>query len=77
MASMHVYDKALVWHQNFIRVYGEEKDWEVYASAICDRFSASYMDRMEEIKNLRQDGSVEVYQDSFEVLLNKVELTEQ
>lgn len=77
MAAMHLYDRALVWHHNFERIYGEDVEWDVFASAIYDRFSTNHMDPMEELKNLRQEGTVEAYQDSYEELLNKVELTEQ
>lgn len=77
MASIHLLDRAQVWHQNFARIYGDDMEWEVYASAICERFSKNYVDLMEELKNLKQDISVEAYQDSYEVLINKVDLTKQ
>ncbi|GJQ98810.1 reverse transcriptase [Tanacetum coccineum] len=39
-------------------------------------FGPCYEDPMEEIKNLRQDGIVPNYQDKFEALVSRVELTE-
>nr|GEU89025.1 gypsy/Ty3 retroelement polyprotein [Tanacetum cinerariifolium] len=30
LASMHVYDKALVWHQQFIKKYGDNVPWDMY-----------------------------------------------
>lgn len=49
----------------------------MFASAICDRFNTSHMDPLKELKSLNQEGTVEAYQDSYEVLLNKERLTEQ
>nr|GEX86737.1 hypothetical protein [Tanacetum cinerariifolium] len=43
---------------------------------IAARFNKVYEDPMVEIKNLNQDGEVKVYQDQFEVLLNRLELGE-
>nr|GEV16721.1 hypothetical protein [Tanacetum cinerariifolium] len=43
---------------------------------IAARFNNVYEDPMVEIKNLNQDGEVKVYQDQFEVLLNRLELGE-
>ncbi|GKE55616.1 hypothetical protein Tco_1494801, partial [Tanacetum coccineum] len=30
LVSMHVYDKALIWHQQFCKRFGEDCDWNVY-----------------------------------------------
>ncbi|GJX53221.1 hypothetical protein Tco_0281590 [Tanacetum coccineum] len=30
LALMHVYDKALVWHQQFIKKYGDNVPWDIY-----------------------------------------------
>ena len=38
IAAMHVYDKALVWHQQFIKRYGENSSWEVYEQQVLKRF---------------------------------------
>ncbi|GJV71901.1 hypothetical protein Tco_1491896 [Tanacetum coccineum] len=40
------------------------------------RFNSVFEDPMVEIKNLKQDGEVKLYQEQFEVLLNRLELTE-
>ncbi|GKC19652.1 hypothetical protein Tco_1021802 [Tanacetum coccineum] len=50
LVSMDVFDKALNWHKQFMKKFGEIVTWEVYQT--------------------------QVYQDSFEALLNKVELSE-
>lgn len=30
MASMHMFDKALSWHKQFIKINGEDVTWQVY-----------------------------------------------
>ena len=77
MAAMHVYDRALTWHEQFIKRYGEESSWELYEEEVLKRFGMAFDDPLVELKNLKQTGSVQSYQDLFEGLLNKVELTEK
>ncbi|GJU39438.1 reverse transcriptase [Tanacetum coccineum] len=76
LASIHLYDKALAWHKQFEKVNGEFASWELYETTIYKRFGPCYEDPMEEIKNLRQEGTVSDYQDKFEALISRVELTE-
>lgn len=63
-------------HQHFIKINGENVEWQVYEQAVEQRFGHIYEDPMGELKNLKQNGPVQVYQDQFEVLLNQVELIE-
>ncbi|XP_071687166.1 uncharacterized protein [Rutidosis leptorrhynchoides] len=74
IVSIHLYKKALTWHQQFIKLNGQV-DWEVYEQAILKRFGTTIEDPMAELKNLRQTGSIDSYYEEFEALLNKVELT--
>nr|GEX97690.1 reverse transcriptase [Tanacetum cinerariifolium] len=76
LASIHLYDKALAWHKQFEKVNGELASWELYEITIYKRFGPCYEDPVEEIKNLRQEGIVFYYQDKFEALISRVELTE-
>ncbi|GJR68470.1 reverse transcriptase [Tanacetum coccineum] len=76
LASIHLYDKALAWHKQFEKVNREFASWELYETIIYKRFRPCYEDLIEEIKNLRQEGTVFDYQDKFEALISKVELTE-
>ncbi|GKE06461.1 reverse transcriptase [Tanacetum coccineum] len=75
-ASLSV-DEALAWHRQFVKTHRETVEWSLYESEILKRFRACYKDPIEELKNLKQDGSVADYQDKFEVLLGKVELSDQ
>ncbi|GKB76333.1 retrotransposon-related protein [Tanacetum coccineum] len=77
LVSIHLFDKVLVWHRQFVKIHGETVEWSLYESEILKRFGACYEDPMEELKNLKQDGSVANYQDQFEVLLGNVELSDQ
>nr|GEX21402.1 phosphate transporter PHO1 homolog 9-like isoform X2 [Tanacetum cinerariifolium] len=76
LVSMHVFDKALNWHKQFIKRFGENVTWERYEAELKARFDSVFKDPMVELKNLTQTTSVQVYQDLFESLMNKVELIE-
>ncbi|XP_071712436.1 uncharacterized protein [Rutidosis leptorrhynchoides] len=77
IASIHMYKRALSWHQQFVRINGEEVDWTVYEEAVLKRFGTTVEDPLSELKNLRQIGSVDAYFDEFERLLNKIEVSEK
>ena len=76
LASMHLYDKALTWHQQYLKKYGEGTLWEQYEEKLLERFGAIYEDPMGELMNLKRDSSVQHYQEVFEELLNRVDLPE-
>lgn len=76
LVSMHVYDKAMVWHKKFIKLHEEDVPWQMYEQAIEQRFGQTFEDPMGELKNLKQNGSVQSYQEQFEVLLIQVDITE-
>ncbi|GKB99560.1 putative cytochrome P450 [Tanacetum coccineum] len=71
LVSMHMFDKALNWHKQFVRKYGEEVDWNVYEREVRKRFDPVFEDPMVDLKNLKQVTSVQLYQEQFEALLNK------
>ncbi|PWA99579.1 hypothetical protein CTI12_AA005680 [Artemisia annua] len=77
IATIHLYDKALAWHKQFVKVQGETVNWELYETEIHRRFGACFEDPMEDIKNLRQEGTWPEYQFKFEALMSRVELNEQ
>ncbi|XP_071739536.1 uncharacterized protein [Rutidosis leptorrhynchoides] len=77
LASIHMYKRALVWHQQFVKTHGEDVDWLVYAEAVQKRFGSTIEDPLAELKNLRQNGSLKIYNDEFEQLLNKTEVTDK
>ncbi|GKD42640.1 reverse transcriptase [Tanacetum coccineum] len=77
LVFMHLYDKALAWHQQYSKMYGEEMLWEVYVEALLKRFCSTYENPMTDLKNISQkEGYVQVYIDAFDVLMTKVEVPE-
>ncbi|GJS05538.1 retrotransposon-related protein [Tanacetum coccineum] len=76
LVSMHLYDKVLEWHKQFLKIHGENVLWIDYKKEILARFSSVFEDLMVELKNFKQEGEVKVYQEQFEVLLNRLDLTE-
>ncbi|XP_071726817.1 uncharacterized protein [Rutidosis leptorrhynchoides] len=77
IVSIHLLKKALVWHQQYVKKHGPDITWADYQEAVLKRFSASVEDPLAEIKNLRHTDSLQTYNDEFEVLLNKVDITEK
>ena len=65
-----------MWHQSFIRSrYGVWPEWNEYKVAILVRFGTyPFDDPLAELMKLRELGAVEQYQESFDALLNRVEL---
>ncbi|GJU46257.1 retrotransposable element Tf2 [Tanacetum coccineum] len=76
IASIHLHDKALDWHRNFERRNGLEVTWERYSEEVLQRFGPIVEDPMADLKNLRQTSTIKVYQDEFDALLSKVDITE-
>ncbi|GJT31209.1 reverse transcriptase [Tanacetum coccineum] len=76
IASIHLYDKALDWHRNFERRHGLEVTWERYSEEVLNRFGAVVKDPTANLKNLRKTSTIKVYQDQFDALLSKVDITE-
>ncbi|GKB50488.1 reverse transcriptase [Tanacetum coccineum] len=74
LVSMHLFGKALNWQKYFMSKFGEVMTWEVYRTHVQKWFESIFEDPVVELKNLRQTISVQVYQDSFEELLNKVDI---
>ncbi|GKA34796.1 gypsy/ty3 retroelement polyprotein [Tanacetum coccineum] len=75
IVSIHIYDRALAWHLQFVRAYGENVTCLVYKEAILNRFREVNEDPMAELKNLRYKTTMKQYQSDFETLLNQVEIT--
>ncbi|GKD51279.1 reverse transcriptase [Tanacetum coccineum] len=76
LISMHVFDRALNWHKQIMKRFGEIVTWDVYETQVRKRFESLFKDPMVELNNLKQTTNVQVYQDSFEASLNKVEINE-
>ncbi|GKA30360.1 hypothetical protein Tco_0716665 [Tanacetum coccineum] len=58
LVSMHVYDKALIWHQQFCKRFGEDYPLNIYERETVRRFGSVFDDPLMELKKLKQDGIV-------------------
>ena len=63
LVSMHLFDKALNWHFQFVNKYGENAPYDLYEYEIVSRFGSVYDDPIVELKYLKQSGDVQAYQD--------------
>ncbi|KAD4180242.1 hypothetical protein E3N88_28833 [Mikania micrantha] len=80
VAVVNLEGVALQWHQAFIRIHEgsiENLPWRDYVRSIMARFADFDLeDAMEELKSLYQTGTLKEYCDAFDLLLNKVSITE-
>ena len=76
LISVHLFDKALLWHRQFIRLHGELVLWNVYRDAIIQRFGSLFDDPMSEIKNVKYETNSKDYQDVFDTFLSRVDISE-
>ncbi|GKA29620.1 RNA-directed DNA polymerase like protein, partial [Tanacetum coccineum] len=76
IVSIHLHDKALLWHNQFIKSQGRYSSGETYKQAMLARFGTIYDDPMSELKNLKYETTARVYQDAFDDLLSMVEISE-
>jgi len=78
IASIHLGGKALIWHQSFIKSVKNvgNLEWNTYKDAISSRFGENpFNDPLVELMKLKQTSSVEQYQETFDVLLTRADLT--
>jgi len=69
VASIHLSDKALQWHQSYMknRVGVPWPRWDEYKAAILSRFGPKpFDDPLSDLMKLRQSGTVESYQEQFD-----------
>lgn len=80
MAMLHLEGKALNWHHFFVQRRGglPQLSWEVYARGLQECFCFdTLLDPMFELVTLKQLGSVTQFHDTFVILLNQIDLTEE
>nr|GEU73097.1 hypothetical protein [Tanacetum cinerariifolium] len=66
LASMHMFDAALVWYQPYVKKYPDNTPWEQFEVEVVKRFGVLY----------DETRSVQTYQEAFEALLNIMDLPE-
>ncbi|GJT42858.1 retrotransposable element Tf2 [Tanacetum coccineum] len=74
LISIHLYDKALLWHTQFLKSQGGYVNWETYKQAVLARFGTD--DPMSELKNLKYETTATAYEDAFDDLLSRIEIRE-
>ncbi|GKB35512.1 zinc finger, CCHC-type containing protein, partial [Tanacetum coccineum] len=74
LASMHVYAKALIWHQQFCKRFTDECSWELYEKEAIKRFDFVFDDPLMDLKNSGQDGTIKDYHEYHEGYKNTIEL---
>ncbi|GJS91875.1 hypothetical protein Tco_0774511 [Tanacetum coccineum] len=74
IVSVHLFDKALLWHRQLIKSKGENVTWTEYKEAITLRFGLVFDDLITALKNAKYDKSD---QDIFDNLLCRVEVSEE
>ncbi|GKB03552.1 retrotransposon-related protein [Tanacetum coccineum] len=77
IVSVHLFDKALLWHRQLIKSKGDNVTWNEYKEAITLRFGSVFDDPMAALKNAKYDKSAKDYQDIFDNLLCRVEVSEE
>nr|GEW76552.1 hypothetical protein [Tanacetum cinerariifolium] len=75
LISVHLFDTSLLWHKQFIRLNGENVNWNVYG--ILQRFGTVYDDPVSEIRKIKYQTNDKDYQDAFDTLLNIVDISEE
>nr|GEZ32883.1 hypothetical protein [Tanacetum cinerariifolium] len=56
-------------------VHGENVTWDVYRDAIIQRFGIVFDDHMAKLKNVKYTNNAKEYQDKFDDLLSRVEVS--
>ncbi|GKA44496.1 putative mitochondrial protein [Tanacetum coccineum] len=77
IVSVHLSDKALHWHRQYVSVNGEDVTWELYKNAIVKRFWSIFEDPMSALKNAKYEKSAKEYQDLFDTLLCRVTISQE
>ncbi|GJY14993.1 retrotransposable element Tf2 [Tanacetum coccineum] len=77
IVSVHLSDKALLWHRQYLTVIRENVGWEVYKNAIIQRFGSIFEDPMYALKNVKYEKNAREYQDLFNTLLCRVTISQE
>ncbi|GJX04159.1 gypsy/ty3 retroelement polyprotein [Tanacetum coccineum] len=77
LISVHLFDTALLWHRQFIRLNGENVTWNVYKDGILQRFRTVFDDPISEIRKIKYQSNAKDYQDAFDTLLSRVDISEE
>ncbi|GJV36444.1 retrotransposon-related protein [Tanacetum coccineum] len=74
---VHLFDIALLWHKQFIRLNSEAVSWNVYKKGILQRFGTVFDDPISEMRKIKYQSNAKDYQDAFDTLLSRVDVSEE
>lgn len=79
VAALQLEGEAIQWHLSFMRYrpYLQPPSWSDYVRALVERFGTDFEDPMEEIKKIKQVGSVKEYQAILVRNLTRVNLSQE
>ncbi|GJY67895.1 putative mitochondrial protein, partial [Tanacetum coccineum] len=61
----------------FIRLNGETVSWNVYKKGILERFGTVFDDPISKIRKIKYQSSAKDYQDAFDTLLSRLDVSEE
>ncbi|GJV26690.1 gypsy/ty3 retroelement polyprotein [Tanacetum coccineum] len=73
---VHISNKALLWHMQCNKTMGGSLGWDTYKEAIIQRFRSVFEDPMADLKNAKYDKTAKEYEDLFDILLCRVDVSE-
>ncbi|GKC06067.1 gypsy/ty3 retroelement polyprotein [Tanacetum coccineum] len=74
---VHLDDKDLLWHRQFVKILGDNVGWAMYKTAIIHRFRFVFEDPMTALKNAKYEKNTKEYQDVFDTLLCRIEISQE
>ncbi|GJT24874.1 hypothetical protein Tco_0894811 [Tanacetum coccineum] len=63
ITCVHLFDKALLWHRQFLKTNRENMDWDVYKGAIIKIFGYVFDDPISALNNAKYEKNAREYQD--------------
>ncbi|KAK4269737.1 hypothetical protein QN277_022855 [Acacia crassicarpa] len=76
LASIALDNNAYKWFQHFEKNQNGVIPWQAFVEAIRVRFGPLYDDPMEDLMHLRQTGSLVDYQQEFDTLMCKIDMSD-
>ncbi|GJZ53780.1 hypothetical protein Tco_0608665 [Tanacetum coccineum] len=64
-------------HRQFVKIIGDNVGWEMYKTDIIQRFRSVFEDPMADLKIAKYKKSAKEYQDMFDTLLCRVEISQE
>ncbi|GKA99125.1 hypothetical protein Tco_0827062 [Tanacetum coccineum] len=76
IVPVHLFDKALLWHRQFVKTMGDNVGCDEYKEAIIQIFGSIFKDPMAALKNAKYEKNAKEFQDLFDTLQSTVDVSE-